>query len=221
MTPYDNSFSDIQTLFPEADIKDTLGEYLSALGKTQLRVAETEKYPHVSYFFSGGHEEAFPGETRLLVPSPKVATYDLQPQMSALEVTNKTIDFIQHEAPDFICLNFANTDMVGHTGVFEAAVKAAETVDQCLSRLVPVSLQSGYGILIIADHGNADTMINPDGSPNTAHTKNPVPVIFISSESSGYTLQNGRLADIAPSILYGMELPIPPSMDGKVLMKKK
>ena len=221
MTQYDHSFKNIETLFPETDIRGTLGEYLSSLGKTQLRVAETEKYPHVSYFFSGGHEEAFPGENRLLVPSPKVATYDLQPEMSAPEVTERTIEFIRLHAPDFICLNFANTDMVGHTGVFKAAVKAAETVDKCLSRLVPFSLEAGYELILIADHGNADTMVNPDGSPNTAHTKNPVPIIFVSQNADAYTIHNGRLADIAPSILNAMEIPIPPEMDGEVLIVKK
>lgn len=221
MTQYDNSFKNIETLFPETDIRGTLGEYLSSLGKTQLRVAETEKYPHVSYFFSGGQEVAFPGETRLLIPSPKVATYDLKPEMSAPEVTDKTIDYIRQHAPDFICLNFANTDMVGHTGVFNAAVKAAETVDKCLSRLVPFSIEAGYELIIIADHGNADMMVNPDGSPNTAHTKNPVPIIFVSPRSQLFTVRDGRLADIAPSILYAMDLSLPSSMDGEVLLVKK
>jgi 2,3-bisphosphoglycerate-independent phosphoglycerate mutase len=221
MTPYDGSFKNIETLFPETDIRGTLGEYLSTLGKTQLRVAETEKYPHVSYFFSGGQEEPFPGESRLLVPSPKVPTYDLKPEMSAPEVTDKTIEFILQHTPDFICLNYANTDMVGHTGVFAAAVRAAETVDQCLSRLVPLCLQQGYELFIIADHGNADIMVNPDGTPNTAHTKNPVPVLFVSSRSGEFTVSPGRLADIAPSILFALGLPIPPSMDGKILLVKK
>ena len=196
-----------------------MGEYLSSLGKTQLRVAETEKYPHVSYFFSGGKEKLFPGESRLMVPSPKVATYDLQPEMSALEVTTKTIEAIDQNKPDFICLNYANTDMVGHTGVFQAAVKAAETVDQCLSRIIPVCLDHHYAIFIIADHGNADVMVNPDGSPNTAHTKKPVPVIFVSDNSNQYLVKKGRLADIAPSILSAMGLPMPDSMTGDVLQE--
>ena len=221
MTTYDSSYTNIQTLFTETDISGTLGEYLSSLGKTQLRVAETEKYPHVSYFFNGGREVPFPGESRLLVPSPKVATYDLQPEMSAPEVTEKTMDFIRLNSPDFVCLNFANTDMVGHTGVFAAAVKAAETVDLCLSRLVPLCLQSDYAVFIIADHGNADTMINPDGSPNTAHTKNPVPVLFVDSGADAYTIKDGRLADIAPSILFAMGLAVPPSMTGQILLDPK
>jgi 2,3-bisphosphoglycerate-independent phosphoglycerate mutase len=175
----------------------------------------------VSYFFSGGQENLFPGEARLLIPSPKVPTYDLQPEMSAFEVTSKTIETIEEQAPDFICLNYANTDMVGHTGVFSAAVKAAETVDQCLSQLVPFALSNQYSLIIIADHGNADIMVNPDGSPNTAHTKNPVPVIFVSDTPDQYTVKDGRLADIAPSILFSMELPIPDTMDGLVLIERK
>lgn len=221
MTSYDSSYTNIKTLFTETDISGTLGEYLSSLGKTQLRVAETEKYPHVSYFFNGGREVPFPGESRLLVPSPKVATYDLQPEMSAPEVTEKTMDFIRQNSPDFVCLNFANTDMVGHTGVFTAAVKAAETVDLCLSRLVPLCLQADYAVFIIADHGNADTMINPDGSPNTAHTKNPVPVIFVDAGADAFTIRDGRLADIAPSILFAMGLTVPPSMTGQILLNPK
>jgi 2,3-bisphosphoglycerate-independent phosphoglycerate mutase len=221
MTTYDSSYTSIQTLFTETDINGTLGEYLSSLGKTQLRVAETEKYPHVSYFFNGGREVPFQGESRLLVPSPKVATYDLQPEMSAPEVTEKTMDFIRQNSPDFICLNFANTDMVGHTGVFKAAVRAAETVDKCLSSLVPLCLESGYAVIIIADHGNADVMINPDGSPNTAHTKNPVPVIYIALDADQFKVKDGRLADIAPSILFAMGLPVSPAMTGQVLLESK
>ena len=221
MTQYDSSYAHVETLFPETDIRGTLGEYLSAQGKTQLRVAETEKYPHVSYFFSGGQEQPFPGESRIMVPSPKVATYDMKPEMSAPEVAEKTMAFVQEHAPDFICLNFANTDMVGHTGVFKAAVKAAETVDHCLSLLVPVCLQRDYAVFIIADHGNADMMINPDGSPNTAHTKNPVPVIFVADNADQYTMSDGRLADIAPSILHAMGMAIPTSMEGRILQQKK
>jgi len=221
MTPYDSSFEGIDTLFPETDIRGTLGEYLSSLHLTQLRVAETEKYPHVSYFFSGGREQPFDGETRLLIPSPKVPTYDLKPEMSAIEVTEKTIAFLEEHKPDFICLNFANTDMVGHTGVFNAAVKAAETVDGCLSKLIPVALQNEYSTIIIADHGNADLMINPDGSPNTAHTKNPVPVILVSDKAKTLQLKNGILADIAPTLLSTMDLEIPPDMTGKILIQPK
>ena len=220
MTSYDDSFTNIDVLFPNIDITGTLGEYLSSLHKTQLRVAETEKYPHVSYFFSGGREEPFDGEERVLIPSPKVPTYDLLPEMSAPGVTDATIGFIRDHEPDFICLNFANTDMVGHTGVFKAAIIAAETVDQCLSRLVPFCLQHGYTVVILADHGNADIMVNPDGSPNTAHTKNPVPVIYINDKTEGMQLQDGILADIAPTLLFAMGLDIPESMTGKVLIGK-
>ncbi len=220
MSSYDKSFVNIDVLFPEVDITGTLGEYLSSLHKTQLRVAETEKYPHVSYFFSGGREETFPGEERLLIPSPKVATYDLQPEMSAPGVTEATINYIMTKHPDFICLNFANTDMVGHTGVFKAAVIAAQTVDKCLSQLIPLCLEQGYSVIIIADHGNADIMVNPDGTPNTAHTKNLVPVIFVSKNVVGLRMMDGRLADIAPSILSAMDLPIPKSMDGHNLVTK-
>ena len=185
---------------------------------TQLRIAETEKYPHVTYFFSGGREEPFAGEERILIPSPKVATYDLQPEMSAPEVTRAVMGHITERRPDFICLNFANTDMVGHTGVFKAAVRAAETVDHCMNQLVPHALEHGYGILVIADHGNSDTMINPDGSPHTAHTKNPVPVIYISRNACDFLVQDGKLADIAPTILSRMGLPVPVEMDGDILV---
>ena len=219
MTQYDSSYQHVETLFPETDIRGTLGEYLSSLCLTQLRIAETEKYPHVSYFFSGGREQPFDGEERLLVPSPKVATYDLKPEMSAVEVTDKTIAYIQAHTPDFICLNFANTDMVGHTGVFSAAVKAAETVDACLARLLPFCLQHQYSAFIIADHGNADMMVNPDGTPNTAHTKNPVPVIFVTDHPEHYRMKDGRLADIAPSILSAMSLAIPSTMSGLILQE--
>ena len=173
----------------------------------------------MSYFFSGGREQPFDGEERLLVPSPKVATYDLKPEMSAVEVTDKTIAYIQAHTPDFICLNFANTDMVGHTGVFSAAVKAAETVDACLARLLPICLQHQYSAFIIADHGNADMMVNPDGTPNTAHTKNPVPVIFVTDHPEHYRMKDGRLADIAPSILSAMSLAIPSTMSGLILQE--
>jgi 2,3-bisphosphoglycerate-independent phosphoglycerate mutase len=221
MTQYDATFRDVAVLFSEKENRGTLGEYLADLGKTQLRVAETEKYPHVTYFFSGGQETPFPGESRLLVPSPKVPTYDLQPEMSAPEVTEKTIAFIREHRPDFVCLNFANTDMVGHTGVFPAAVRAAETVDGCLANLVPFALEQGYAILIIADHGNSDVMVNPDGTPNTAHSKNPVPVIYVGQDAGHYTVSGGRLADVAPTLLAAMGLPPGPAMEGRVLLARK
>lgn len=221
MTRYDHEFTGIDTLFTESDIRNTLGEYISSLGLTQLRVAETEKYPHVTYFFSGGREEPFDKEDRILIPSPKVPTYDLQPEMSAVQVTDETMNYIRDHKPDFVCLNYANTDMVGHTGVFNAAVTATETVDQCLSRLVPLCLELDYNIVIIADHGNSDIMINPDGSPNTAHTKNPVPVIFVAQHAEQYRIRNGKLADIAPTLLKAMGLNIPGAMDGTVLLEKK
>ena len=221
MTRYDHEFTGIETLFTESDIRNTLGEYISSLGKTQLRVAETEKYPHVTYFFSGGREEPFDKEDRILIPSPKVATYDLQPEMSAEKVTDETMNYLREHNPDFICLNYANTDMVGHTGVFKAAVTATETVDQCLSRLVPLCLELDYKIVIIADHGNSDIMINPDGSPNTAHTKNPVPLVFVAQDASQYLVRNGKLADIAPTLLSAMGLKVPASMDGAILLEKK
>lgn len=221
MTQYDANFNNMHILFPESDVRNTLGEFISSNSLTQLRVAETEKYPHVTYFFNGGREEPFEGESRLLIASPKVPTYDLQPEMSAIEITQKTRAAISATAPDFICLNFANTDMVGHTGVFSAAVQAAETVDTCLSELIPFALEEGYAILVIADHGNSDIMINPDGSPNTAHTKNLVPVIYVAADADEYTVEQGRLADVAPTILHAMHLSIPSTMEGKVLLKRK
>jgi 2,3-bisphosphoglycerate-independent phosphoglycerate mutase len=200
MTSYDHTYRDVEILFEQDDLMQTLGEVLSTAGKTQLRIAETEKYPHVTYFFSGGREVPFPGEERRMVPSPKVATYDLQPEMSAIEVTDVAIAFLNTHKPDFICLNYANPDMVGHTGVFDAGIRAVETVDTCLGRLLEAGLAQGYGAIIIADHGNADMMINPDGSPNTAHTTNPVPVIYVSAHNSAQ-IHDGILADIAPTIL--------------------
>ena len=219
MTSYNDSFAGIDILFPDVDISGTLGEYLESLGKTQLRVAETEKYPHVSYFFSGGREMPFNGEERILIPSPKVPTYDLMPEMSAQGVTEATMNFIADHQPDFICLNYANPDMVGHTGIFMAAVKAVETVDQCLMQLIPYCLEHQYAIVIIADHGNADVMVNPDGSPNTAHTKNPVPVIFVANHVEHVQVKNGILADIAPTLLYAMGLPVPENMEGRILIE--
>lgn len=219
MTRYDDHFKNVQVIFESDNLKNTLGEYLSKLGKTQLRIAETEKYPHVTYFFSGGQEQAFPGEERILIPSPKVATYDLAPAMSAQKVTEAALTYIAEHRPDFVCLNYANTDMVGHTGVFEAAVQAAETVDTCLSQIIPLALEHDYAIIVLADHGNSDYMINPDGTPNTAHTMNPVPCIIITPKSIPFQLNNGKLADIAPTICTLLEIPIPGEMTGASLLQ--
>lgn len=217
MTIYDASFSNVKTIFGKDNIVNSLGEIIAKNGLTQLRIAETEKYPHVTFFFSGGREELFSGEERIMIPSPKVATYDLQPEMSAHEVKNAVIEYIDEKTPDFICLNFANTDMVGHTGVFSAAVKAAETVDSCVKAVVSKALEKEYVILLTADHGNADYIVNPDGTPNTAHTKNIVPLFLISNIYKG-TMQPGKLADIAPTILKIMNVEIPKEMDGTTLI---
>lgn len=219
MANYDDTYKNVDVIFDKDNLVNTLGEVLSKNGKTQVRAAETEKYPHVTFFFSGGREENFAGESRILAPSPKVATYDLQPEMSAYELTTAVCEKINAEQPDFICLNFANTDMVGHTGVFSAVVKAAETVDACVKRVVETGMKYGYTFLITADHGNADFMINDDGTPNTAHTTNPVPLFLVGSEYKSIT--NGRLADLAPTVLHLMNLPIPKEMTGKVLTEKK
>jgi 2,3-bisphosphoglycerate-independent phosphoglycerate mutase len=224
MTRYDERFEGIGVFFEKDNLQNTLGEVLAKAGKTQLRMAETEKYPHVTFFFSGGREQVFEGETRLMVASPKVATYDLQPEMSAKGITDELLAHLAEQQPDFICLNYANADMVGHTGVFQAAVKAAETVDECLGRLLPVLAEKGYGAFIVADHGNSDYMINPDGSPNTAHTKNPVPCILFNPQEKAAALQlplgiRGKLADLAPSILTALGLDIPKEMDGTVLWR--
>jgi 2,3-bisphosphoglycerate-independent phosphoglycerate mutase len=217
MTRYDDTYRDVYVMFEKDDVRLTMGEVLERAGKTQVRIAETEKYPHVTFFFSGGREEPFAGERRLMVPSPKVATYDLQPEMSAEGITEAIMIDIQANTPDFICLNFANTDMVGHTGVFSAAMKAAETVDACLSRIVPLALDHGYACLLIADHGNSDYLINEDGSPNTAHTKNPVPCILVSRDGSA-RLRDGRLADVAPTLLALLGVTQPPEMTGQSLI---
>lgn len=217
MTMYDHSFQNVHVIFEKDNLNNTLGEILANNGKKQIRIAETEKYPHVTFFFSGGREEPFEGESRIMVPSPKVATYDLQPEMSAYGITDKLIPEIEKETADFICLNYANTDMVGHTGVFSAAVKAAETVDACVKRVVTAALEHGYTVFLTADHGNSDFMINEDGSPNTAHTLNPVPLFVIDKEWKG-ELKHGKLGDIAPTILTMMGLPIPPEMTGEVLI---
>ncbi len=218
MTQYKEDYKNINVIYEKDDIKNTIGEVLSQNGKTQLRAAETEKYPHVTFFFSGGEEKVFEGESRILVDSPKVATYDLQPEMSAFELKDQVIDFIQANQPDFICLNFANADMVGHTGILSAAIKSVETVDQCLSELVPVALSHGYDLIIIADHGNADIMTNPDGSAHTAHTTNPVPIIYVTNEQRYSKVENGKLADIVPTILDIMGVPITEEMTGNVLL---
>ena len=218
MTVYDHTFKNDNTVFQNDDLKQTLGEVLSAAGKTQLRIAETEKYPHVSFFFSGGREVPFEGEKRIMIPSPKVATYDLQPQMSAPEVTEAVLKEINNNPPDFICLNFANADMVGHTGVWPAIIKAVETVDHCVAQVVKAALEKDYCIFLTADHGNADFAINEDGSPNTAHTLNLVPLFVIDKNWKG-NVQPGKLGDIAPSILTMMDIPVPAAMTGNVLVK--
>lgn len=219
MTQYDHSYKNVHVIFQKDDLSETLGEVLANAGKTQLRIAETEKYPHVSFFFSGGRELPFTGEKRLMIPSPKVATYDLQPEMSAVEVTDAVIKYMEENRPDFICLNYANPDMVGHTGVWSAIIKAVETVDACVERVVSIALKHDYCIFLTADHGNADYAINEDGTPNTAHTLNPVPLIVIDNDWRG-SLLPGKLADIAPSILTMMDIPVPPSMTGNILLKK-
>jgi 2,3-bisphosphoglycerate-independent phosphoglycerate mutase len=217
MTSYDHSFKNVHVIFEKDNLANTLGEILANNGKKQIRIAETEKYPHVTFFFSGGREEPFEGESRIMVPSPKVATYDLQPEMSAFGITDKLIPEIENETADFICLNYANTDMVGHTGVFSAAVKAAETVDACVKRVVTAALEHGYTVFLTADHGNSDFMINEDGSPNTAHTLNPVPLFVIDKEWKG-EVKPGKLGDIAPTILTVMGLPVPKDMTGNILL---
>lgn len=218
MTEYDKSYKGVQVLFVNKDLTNTMGEVLEQNGKTQIRIAETEKYPHVTFFFSGGREQPFVGERRIMAASPReVATYDLKPEMSAKELTEKILPEIMAQSADFICLNFANADMVGHTGVWSAVVKAVETVDECVSRIVPAALENGYAVFLTADHGNADYLINEDGTPNTAHTLNPVPLFVIANDYSG-TLKPGKLGDLAPSILSYMGLPIPADMTGEVLL---
>lgn len=221
MTRYDDTFEGVQVLFEKKNLSNTLGEVLANVGKTQVRIAETEKYPHVTFFFSGGREKPFEGEKRLIVASPKVATYDLQPEMSAEGITDIILEEVENHQPNFICLNYANADMVGHTGVFEAAIKAAETVDSCVERLVSALLKEDYGIIIIADHGNSDFMINDDGSPHTAHTTNPVPCFFVANDTNQLTIKNGKLADVAPTILQLMQIQTSEEMDGTPLLEKK
>lgn len=217
MTPYDDSFKGVHVIFPKADVTETLAEFLSQQGKTQLHIAETEKYAHVTFFFNGGREAPFKGEDRILVASPKVATYDLQPEMSAPEVTEKLVDAINSEKYDFIVVNFANGDMVGHTGVYPAIQKAVETLDTCVEKVITAALANGYESIIIADHGNADHAINSDGTPNTAHSLNPVPFIYVGSDKKA-TLKNGKLADVAPSLLHLMVLNPPAEMNGENLI---
>ena len=216
LTNYDKTFNNIKVVFEKDNLEDTLGETLSKVDKTQIRIAETEKYPHVTFFFNGGREEPFKGEERIMCPSPKVATYDLQPEMSAFDVRDAIIPKISEEQPDFICLNFANPDMVGHTGDLQSAIKACETVDQCAGDIIDAAIENQYKIIIIADHGNCETMVNADGSPNTAHTVNPVPLILVDINNA--PIIDGILGDIAPTILKLMSVEIPTAMTGKPLV---
>ncbi len=217
MTNYDKDFQNVHVVFNENVLQKTMGEVLAENGKTQIRVAETEKYPHVTFFFSGGREEPFDGEKRILCPSPKdVPTYDFKPEMSAYDITEKILPEIEAQTSDFICLNFANTDMVGHTGVFEAAVKAAETVDECIGKVAQAAYENGYAVFILADHGNSDVMMNEDGTPNTQHSTNLVPLIVMDKDRA-WNLKPGKLGDIAPTILKVMGISAPEEMDGEVL----
>jgi 2,3-bisphosphoglycerate-independent phosphoglycerate mutase len=216
MTPYDATFKGLHVIYPKDNADNTIGEVLAAAGKHQLRIAETEKYAHVTFFFSGGREEKFNNEERIMIPSPKVATYDLQPEMSAYGVTEALVKAIGTEKFDFICVNFANGDMVGHTGVYEAIEKAVMTVDECAGTVIKAARKSGYDVMVIADHGNADHALNDNGSPNTAHSLNPVPIILISDDYK--EIKEGILADVAPTLLTIMGIPIPPDMTGKVLV---
>lgn len=216
MTRYDETFQNVHVVFDKEDLTMTLGEVLANAGKKQIRIAETEKYPHVTFFFSGGREAEFPGEKRLMAPSPKVATYDLQPSMSAYELKDLIVPELQKGEVDFVCLNFANPDMVGHTGVISAVIEAVETVDKCVKEVVEAGLSQNYSFIIIADHGNAEYMINEDGTPNTAHTTNPVPVFLIDNDCK--SIKNGKLADLAPTILKMMGVPAPKEMTGDILV---
>lgn len=216
MTPYDATFKGLHVIYPKENANNTIGEVLAAAGKKQLRIAETEKYAHVTFFFSGGREDTFANEDRKLIPSPKVATYDLQPEMSAYLVKDAVIKLIETGKYDFICLNFANGDMVGHTGVYDAIMKAVATVDECAGAVVKAARKEDYDVLIIADHGNADYAINEDGTPNTAHSLNPVPCILVSDDFK--SIKEGILADVAPTLLTIMGIPIPKEMTGKVLV---
>ena len=218
MTPYDASFKGVHILFDKENVNNTLGEYLSSLGKKQLHIAETEKYAHVTFFFNGGREAPYEGEDRILVPSPKVATYDLKPEMSAYEVKDKLVEAIGTEKYDFIVVNYANGDMVGHTGVYEAIEKAVKAIDACVEATVEAAKAHDYEVIIIADHGNADHALNDDGTPNTAHSLNPVPCVYVTA-NTGAKIQNGILADVAPTLLHIMGLPQPAEMTGKQLIE--
>lgn len=220
MTSYDDEYKNIHVIYKEDTLSDTMGEVLEKHGKSQIRIAETEKYPHVTFFFSGGREDAFVGESRILCPSPKeVATYDLKPEMAAYDIRDSIIPEIEKGEADFICLNFANADMVGHTGVFEAAVKACEVVDECTQSVAETALANGYSVAIIADHGNSDMMINEDGSPNTQHTTNPVP-FFFATPNGNAKISNGKLGDLAPSLLKWMNVPVPEAMTGNIIVEE-
>ena len=218
MTPYDANFKGVHILFDKENVANTLGEYLAENGKKQLHIAETEKYAHVTFFFNGGRETPYDNEERILIPSPKVATYDLQPEMSAYEVKDKLVEAIKSNEFDFIVVNYANGDMVGHTGKYEAIEKAVEAVDNCLRDTVEATKVAGYEAIIIADHGNADNAKNADGSANTAHSLNPVPFVYV-TENKNATVSDGILADVAPSILHIMGMPIPADMTGTNLIK--
>ncbi|MDX9846250.1 MAG: 2,3-bisphosphoglycerate-independent phosphoglycerate mutase [Tenuifilaceae bacterium] len=215
LTRYDDTFKGVKVAYEKDNLLNTLGEVVSAAGLKQLRIAETEKYAHVTFFFSGGREQEFPGENRILIQSPKVATYDLQPEMSAFLVKDAIVKDLNQNQPDFVCLNFANGDMVGHTGIYGAIEKAVKAVDQCVGEVVDAAKANGYTVMIIADHGNADNAVNEDGSPNTAHSLNPVPIVLVTDKYK--KVSNGILADVAPTILSIMGLPIPAEMTGKVL----
>jgi len=219
MTNYDNTFNNVEVIYDKENLENTIGEVLERANKNQIRIAETEKYPHVTFFFSGGREKEFEREKRILIQSPRVATYDLQPEMSAEGIKTEIISELERKEVDFVCLNFANPDMVGHTGVFEAAVKACETVDKCTNEVVDAALANGYSTIIIADHGNSDKMINDDGSPNTAHTTSLVPCIFVDKTFSG-SIKDGKLGDLAPTILRLMDLEIPEEMSGTILIEE-
>jgi 2,3-bisphosphoglycerate-independent phosphoglycerate mutase len=218
MTNYKADFAGINVIFDKDNVTNTMGEVVAKAGLKQIRIAETEKYAHVTFFFSGGREDEFPGESRILVQSPKVPTYDLQPEMSAPGVRDAIVPKLRNGEADFVCLNFANGDMVGHTGVYEAIYKAVVAVDACVKDVVTAALEGGFNIMIIADHGNADNAVNEDGSENTAHSLNPVPCIFI-SDKKGIQLENGILADVAPTLLNVMGLEVPKEMTGKNLIK--